>query len=97
MYIKLNSDEFLLSIQTKEAFNEIFSHYEFWNINHKIMLFWQPLESIFWDRFHDRDESGRTLDNLVDDLLEHKDIFIDSHSYVPYNKPFDEYVKYYLK
>jgi hypothetical protein len=92
---KLKSSDFLICNQSKDAFESMFSNFEFWNVNNQNILFWQPLKWRVLDRFHDADKSDKTLDDLVDILLEHDNIKIDSHCYIPYDKPFHESLKFY--
>lgn len=82
--LKLNTEDFVIHNQTKYAFDKMFERYEFWKMNDEVILFWQPL------KWRVDDNTNKTLYDIVENLLEHDGIKVDSHCYISLDIPFDD-------
>lgn len=86
---RLNSSVFLTTTESNEAFQNMFQNFEFWKVGTEVILFWQA--------FPNKDNSENTLDDIVESMLEHHNLTVDTHCYIPFEQSFEDTLKYNLE
>lgn len=88
--------ETILNKKLSNELNDILEDYSFIKINNEIVMFWRMKQSYEKDIISNEEY---TQDDVIDDILEDNNIFIDSHCYISNKneKSFSDIVKWNLE